>query len=581
MHSPWGFIFSVSKPFTRYVVGLLVVALGWSLVVNIQPFLIKLIIDTVASYKGDSILETLLPYVICYIGVGTGFITLFRYYDYIILHFIPKQKQFLVIKIMTRMMRHSASFYQKHFAGNLTSKINDVTLYTSEIIKILTDNFATCLCTLAFVLYNVGRVQARFAWALLVWLSLFIGISLWLFARNTHLANASAEARAHTMGHIVDMLINMPTIRFFVRSRYERNLLKKTTDQAVQKEQDRDRFFMRLHFFQGGSFWVFEALCFWWLLQGISAGVLTAGDFVLIFTLNLQILDQFWDLGSEIRDFWEKMGHLKQALKIIYAPSDMISLPHAQDLRVTKGDIVFENVTFAYEGSNTLFKNKSVRIQGGQTVGLVGYSGSGKSSFISLILRLYQVTSGRILIDGQDIQNVTLDSLYHAISIIPQDCPLFNRSLMDNIRYGRLEATDEEVYQAARDAHVHDIIQGLPHGYQTLAGEKGMRLSGGQRQRIAIARAFLKNAPILVLDEATSQLDALTENKLTESLSKLIKGKTVFIIAHRLATMTLTDRLLVFDDGNIVQDGTHDQLIHEEGLYANLWQAQSHVSTQE
>jgi ATP-binding cassette subfamily B protein len=287
------------------------------------------------------------------------------------------------------------------------------------------------------------------------------------------------------------------------------------------------------------------------------------------------VLDQFWDLGSEVRGFWEKIGHLRQAFNTIYVEENIIQLPGTRPLLISKGEVVFENVHFYYEGSPPIFEDKSLIIPGGQTVGLVGHSGGGKSTFISLILRLYDVTSGSISIDGQDISKVTQDSLYHSIAVIPQDCPLFNRSLMENIRYGRLDALDEEVFEAARKAQVHEAILSLPHGYQTLAGEKGMRLSGGQRQRIAIARAILKDAPILVLDEATSQLDALVEEKLKETFEELMQGKTVFIIAHRLSTLTRVQRILVFDAGKIVQDGSHGALLQEEGLYRKLWEAQA------
>lgn len=579
MPSLFSFLISVTRPFTRYIVGLLIVAIGWSMVVNIQPYIIKLIIDAVVWHKGSlnpqDLTKDLFPLIATYTAVGVGFIILFRYYDFIIVHFVPKQKEFIALKLMRRMMSHSTTFFQRHFAGNLTNKVNDVTLHTPELIKIITDNFATCLCTLVFVLYNVALVHVKFAWALLAWLVIFVTGSLWLLFRNNSLAGNSAEARSQVSGHIIDMLTNMTSIRLFVRPRYEEKLLKKVTGNAIEHEQARDRFFMKLHFFQGVSFWVFEAVCFWWLLKGVSSGSITPGGFVLVFTLNLQMLDKFWNLGSEIREFWEKLGHLKQAINVIYVHDDLPQLPHARSLNVTKGDIIFDNVHFFYEGSPPFFEDKTIEIYGKQKVGLVGYSGSGKTTFVSLILRLYDVTSGRILIDGQDIQEVSISSLCESIAVIPQDCPLFNRTLMENIRYGNLDASTEEVYEAAKKAQIHDIIQCLPHGYQTFAGEKGMRLSGGQRQRIYIARAILKNAPILILDEATSHLDTITEEKLKYAIDELVKDKTLLLIAHRLSTLTTLDRILVFDNGKIVQDGTHRELSQIPGLYHDLWETQS------
>jgi len=248
--------------------------------------------------------------------------------------------------------------------------------------------------------------------------------------------------------------------------------------------------------------------------------------------------------------------------------------PNAITLNCTQGQITFNQVKFHYKSTEPLFQNKSIEIQAGQKVGLVGYSGSGKSTFVNLILRLYDVTDGAILIDGQDIRDVTQDSLRENIAMIPQDPSLFHRSLMENIRYGRIDTTDEEVIEAAKKAHAHGFIEKLQQGYGSLVGERGVKLSGGQRQRIAIARAILKNAPILILDEATSQLDSVTENLIQESLWKLMQNKTTIVIAHRLSTLLHMDRILVFDKGKIVEDGTHSDLLARGGVYKNLWDAQ-------
>lgn len=243
-------------------------------------------------------------------------------------------------------------------------------------------------------------------------------------------------------------------------------------------------------------------------------------------------------------------------------------------MKVTQGQIFFDKVKFCYMGSEALFKNKSVIIEPGQKVGLVGYSGSGKTTFVNLILRLYDATEGLILIDGQDIKEVTQDSLRANIGMIPQDPSLFHRTLMENIRYGRINATDEEVIEAAKKAHAHDFIINLPEGYNSLVGERGVKLSGGQRQRIAIARAILKNAPILLLDEATSQLDSVAESYIQESLWRLMQNKTTIVIAHRLSTLLHMDRILVFEEGQIIEDGTHSELLERNGQYKSLWDAQ-------
>jgi ATP-binding cassette subfamily B protein len=281
-----------------------------------------------------------------------------------------------------------------------------------------------------------------------------------------------------------------------------------------------------------------------------------------------------FEMATRIRDFITGWGTVNQALKLLELPVEIQDKPNAEQLSVTRGEITFEHVRFHYKGAEALFENKSITIFPGEKVGLVGYSGSGKTTFVNLILRLFEVDKGSIKIDGQDIRDVTQDSLRANISLIPQDPILFHRTLMENIRYGRLSASNEEVIEASRKANAHDFIALLPQGYETYVGERGVKLSGGQRQRIAIARAILKNAPILILDEATSQLDSITENVIQESILELMKDKTTLVVAHRLSTLLSMDRIIVFDKGNIVEDGTHNELLAQGGLYKTLWEAQ-------
>lgn len=275
-----------------------------------------------------------------------------------------------------------------------------------------------------------------------------------------------------------------------------------------------------------------------------------------------------------IQRFSEFMGNITQGLNIVLTPLGIADVPSAKELHVIKGQIAFDKVSFHHKGSEPLFDNMSIIIEPGQKIGLVGYSGGGKTTFCNLILRLYDVTDGRIAIDGHDIRDVTQDSLRANIGMIPQDPSLFHRTLMDNIRYGKSDATDAEVITAAKSAHADEFIVKLPQGYDSLVGERGVKLSGGQRQRVAIVRAMLKNAPILILDEATSQLDSVTERDIQDSLWNLMQAKTAIVIAHRLSTLLHMDRILVFDGGKIVEDGMHDELLACAGLYKTLWDAQ-------
>jgi len=431
-----------------------------------------------------------------------------------------------------------------------------------------------CFLVLSFALYNMSLIHIKFAVALGVWVFIFLGISLILVFRNQHLAYEVTDARAVVTGSIVDVLTNMMSVRLFAAKKFENKYLKRLLDDSVQKDQMRDWFFLKLHAFQGTSFLLLQAVCFWWLLLGLTSKTITPGDFVLILTLNLRIVETFWNIAKDMRDFWEKSGDVVQGLAIVQTPIEIQDKPDAKKLVVTKGEIVFENVQFQYCGAESLFEHESVIIKSGQKVGLVGYSGSGKTTFVNLILRIFDVTAGNIKIDGQDIRNVTQESLHENIAMISQDPLLFHRSIFENILYGRKDATNEEVIAAAKRAYAHEFIVTLSCGYDTQVGERGVRLSGGQRQRIVIARAMLKNAPILILDEATSQLDSVTEAEIQDSLWDLMQNKTTLVIAHRLSTLLSMDRILVFDKGSIVEDGSHEELVKRGGLYKQLWEAQ-------
>jgi ABC-type multidrug transport system fused ATPase/permease subunit len=274
-------------------------------------------------------------------------------------------------------------------------------------------------------------------------------------------------------------------------------------------------------------------------------------------------------------DFFEMYGSAYDSINTLIVPQGLTDKPEAVPLTTRHGAVEFRNLTFGYNTEKKIFDDLSLVIPAGQKVGLVGHSGGGKSTLVSLMLRLYDIQSGSIFIDGHNVAELTQESLRRHIALIPQDTILFHRTMRDNIRYARPEASDEEVIEAARKAHAHEFIAHLPKGYDTLVGERGIKLSGGQRQRVAIARAILKNAPILLLDEATSALDSESEAAIQASMAEVMPGKTVIAIAHRLSTIANMDRLLVLEHGRVVEDGSHAQLLSQGGVYAQLWRRQS------
>ena len=568
------FILKCVRPFRKNIFGQALVSIIWAIDISLRPYLLKLMVNTMQGEALSESYNSLLFLGGVYIFMALSIVLIFRVWDYLWLHFNPPLKRHICMVLMTRMMEHSHHFYQDQFAGALANKVKDSISGIPDIIKQLLQDFMPLILALMIAIGVFWQVNSQFALGLFCWITIYLSGTVYLSLKGKHLSEKSAEIRSAVVGRLVDVIGNMVSVRFFSTRKLEEDQLKTHLDDYVYADQARDWFFLKLFAFQGFSFVIFQGLCLFWLIQGYRDGSITPGDFVLILTINISIIDFMWSLSNNIRVFTETLGNVTQSLNMALSPIEIQDIPHATSLKISQGSITFDKVHFHHKGAEPLFKNKSVIIPAGQKVGLVGYSGGGKSTFVNLILRLYDVTGGHILIDGQDIREVTQESLHTAIGMIPQDPALFHRSLMDNIRYGRMDATDNDVIDAAKRAHAHDFIMALPKSYGSLVGERGVKLSGGQRQRIAIARAFLKNAPILILDEATSQLDSLTEKIIQESLWELMQGKTTLVIAHRLSTLLHMDRILVFDKGKIMEDGTHSALLSNGGLYKNLWEAQ-------
>ena len=550
------------------------VAIIWAINMSLRPYLTKIILNIIPTIVPSQAFDILLLPVSLYIATAITVVITFRFYEWILLRFHPVLKKHIGLILMNRMMYHSHSFYQNHFSGSITNKINDVTSGIPNILSTFIDRFFSHALALSVAIYTVWTVDLKFAIGLILWMIIFLAVSVKLSKKAKALSQEAAEVRSTVTGNIVDILSNIASVRFFGGRKPEVEYLHTIYHNSVAAEQVQAWSFIKIHTFQESSFVIFQSVCFWWLITGIRDQTITPGDFALIMMLNISIIDCLHALSRDIREFAESFGNVTQGLHIIQKSLEIEDSTDAKDIFITKGEIRFKNVRFYYSNSNPIFENKSVTIHSGQKLGLVGYSGSGKSTFVNLILRLFDVTQGQILIDDQDIRDVSQESLRQAIGIIPQDLSLFNRTLMENIRYGRMDASDSEVIVAAKHAHAHEFITNLPEGYNTLVGERGVKLSGGERQRIAIARAILKNAPILILDEATSQLDSVTEHVIQESLHTLMQGKTTIVIAHRLSTLLHMDRILVFDKGKIVQDGKHADLITTAGLYKTLWDTQ-------
>lgn len=575
----WHFIGRLLKGYKGFIVPFIFLAMLTGFWGPFNSLLMKHMIDCLNSSQIDpsqaSSIASLIfwPAVLFVLNLETHNLC-WRAMGYLNYKYQPVIKNQIIRETFGAVHKHAHQFFQDNLAGRIASHINTLADNVERIVHDISRHLIREAVLVTVALTSMYYVHPKFCYVLILWFLAFTAFSLRLSKRLIDLSESHAAFESIVSGQLVDSITNAASVRIFARRRDEISYLEKVLLLTKEKFQAKELFSIKLHFFQGLSISVMLSVMLYFLIQLRMDQKVSVGDFALILGLSVELGWMTWWALEQVDELNKAVGKCKQSLSSLFTPLGIKDKENALDLVVTKGKITFASVTFHYKGTAPLFSNKSVTIEAGQKVGLVGYSGSGKSTFVNLILRLYDITGGSILIDGQDIRDVTQDSLRHNIALIPQDPSLFHRSLMENIRYGRIDATDREVIEAAKRSHAHEFIKALPEGYNSLVGERGVKLSGGQRQRIAIARAILKNAPILILDEATSQLDSLTESYIQESLWRLMQGKTTLVIAHRLSTLLHMDRILVFDQGKIVEDGTHVELLNSDGLYRTLWNAQ-------
>lgn len=568
------FIYKLLNSFRAATLIMLIMAIIWAIDLSLRPYILKIIIDSVSSASGPNIVQSALIPSLTYFGIIFMHATSCRIYGYYIeIRMIPNLRRNITNICFSSLLEQNYSYYQHNFAGSLTNKINDLTNSIPEIIQIVIDRFFCRALALVIAIFTLWQVNSLFALCMFVWSIIFIIGSLFSAKKLSNLADIWSEYVSTITGKMVDSISNILSIRLFARNKEERAALSSIFDKSVEAEKKLQWGYFWMWFFYGYSFIVVQGISLYFLLKGRETGLITLGDFFVVLSINIAVVDFLWQFAKDFSQFLKLWGKTMQALKSIWIVPTIQDKKNAKNLQIKEGRIIFDNVSFNFNNKK-LFKNKSITIEPGQKVGLVGYSGGGKSTFVNLILRLYDVIEGRILIDGQDIRDITQDSLHSAITMIPQDPSLFNRTLSENIQYGNIKSTKKEIVGAAKHAHAHDFIMKLPEKYESHVGERGVKLSGGQRQRIAIARAILKNSPILILDEATSQLDSVTESHIQQSLWNLMKGKTTIIIAHRLSTLIKMNRIIVFDQGKIVEDGTHENLLKKGGVYKTLWETQ-------
>jgi ATP-binding cassette subfamily B protein len=466
---------------------------------------------------------------------------------------------------------HSPGYFAERLPGTLTSRITATSnaVFTGENMFVW-NVLPPCAATLAAI-----ALVCTVSWPMAAGLAIVAGIMVCIMFRmaaaGRPLHHDFASKAATVDGEMTDVVTNMPLVRAFGGFLREHRRFDATVEREMEARRRSLFYLEKLRIFHAVVTIILALGLLAWAIMLWQQGNATTGDVVLICTLGLSVLHATRDLAVALVDVTQHVARLSEALATLLVPHELRDHPEAAPLIRRGASVKFEHVHFRYGAGQQIFEDFNLSFTPGERVGLVGHSGGGKSTLFALLQRFYDVQDGRILIDGQDVARVTQESLREAIGVVPQDISLFHRSVMENIRYGRPDASDEEVLDAAFAARC-DFIENLPAGMRTLVGERGLKLSGGQRQRIAIARAFLKNAPLLLLDEATSALDSESEEAIREALGRLMHGRTVIAIAHRLSTVRNFDRVVVLALGKVVQDGPPDLLVRREGLYGQLIQ---------
>lgn len=543
--------------------------------------IISLVVNrlTTENIPTDQLLTTFWPYIVVFVAaIGTGELVLWRVVMYLQWTMSDKVVYELNRKVFDALAEQSMEFHTNRFGGSLVSQANKFTSAFARLADLYLFNIAPMIYAFIFTFIILVPVLPFFAFVLAGFAIIFMTIAWMSFKSIRKLNVREAETHNKVSGQIADSITNIMAVKSFSRERHEKDRFERFASDARQAGFAIRTAVILRDFWFGLIITLIMTSAFITLIFGNAWFGVAIGTLLLAVTYTMQILGTLWGFNGMLRQLNRIFGDAREMSLVLNLKQSVTDAPNVKPLKTHAGAIDIDSMTFSHADArkdDTIFKDFSLSIKPSQRVGLVGHSGSGKTTLTKLILRFADIQSGSITIDGQSISDVTQSSLREAIAYVPQEPMLFHRTLKENIMYGKPDATDEQVRDAAEKANALDFIEKLSDGFETLVGERGVKLSGGQRQRIAIARAILKDAPILILDEATSALDSESEKLIQDALQKLMKGRTSIVIAHRLSTIAKLDRIIVMEDGKITEDGSHESLITQKGSYAKLWSHQS------
>lgn len=574
--SPFKFIFKYLKKTKMLASIILVAVIAHAVILRFEAFYMAKAMGLLPECAANS---ALLRQIIIALSFYLGLILVDSLLDLTVritqAKFLPYFSSLIFKDLFRLVHKHSISFFQEEMSGKIAAKVKNVVSGTGQICRMtafaLIEPLMGLIASILFIAYVNAWLGLIFATINII----FVTLACIIRYRVGKYAYSRAKLMTETEGIFIDTVTNSDLLKSFATYFYEKHYFYHSLRKAVRAEQTENRKDSVYNWIGNECFdfmriiYICLIFYFWFKFNLQLEGV------ILCFTLMNRMVHDMYGFGWIAGEFSKAYGQIRDGLEMIYSPCTVVDEKDAKPLVMRGKTVVFDNIRFHYNNKEDLFKNFHLKIKSGEKVGLVGHSGSGKSTLIKLLVRYYDLQGGKILLGGENIKKVRQESLRAHIAVIPQDTTLFNRTIMENIRYGNVKATDKDVKRAAKLAYADEFIKNLPHGYESKVGERGVMLSGGERQRIAIARAILKDAPILILDEATSALDSESEQYIQKSLKKLMKGKTVIAIAHRLSTLKEMDRLVVMDNGKIVEQGSHDELLRRGGAYADFYKIQS------
>jgi ATP-binding cassette, subfamily B, bacterial len=572
---PVAFALRMSGPFRGWAAGAMLAVLVATAAARVLTYIMKLLTDSAIAFgQGKAEAAEIWHWALLFPTVYLGNEVVWRTSGFCGMRWITGAVAEANRRLFGHLSEHSATYFSDRYAGALVNKIANAASGTEQLIAQFLWQFFPWVVGLAADLNITYLAHPYFALALAVWMLVYIPLNVLFVSRLHRLSFQYAESSSQLRGQMVDSASNIDAVRASGEVEYEKGHISEYVGHQ-RVSHLREWWWSEWVLVTNGVLLALFILSMFAIgMRLIESGAVSVGSLVMVITVVLALEQRMFFLGQHLTQAVSYYGQVGEGLKELLEPHEITDRPGAVPLVVRAARIEFEEVRFSYREQAVFDGGFCLRIAGGEKVGLVGHSGAGKSTVVALLLRQFELQGGAIRIDGQSVSEITLESLRRAVALVPQATSLFHRTILDNIRYGRLEATDAEVIEAAGMAQADRFIELLPEKYQTRVGERGVKLSGGQRQRISIARALLRRAPILLLDEATSALDSESEAAIQAALVGLMRDKTVIAIAHRLSTLRAMDRIVVLEDGRVVEDGRHEDLVAKGGVYASLWNSQ-------